>query len=115
MKRSVLVGATALSVAALGLGGTSTALASAPQTSAQARVWITTVDRSQLLHENASVAFHKGTSNAPTIVVDPTQSYQTVDGFGAALTDSSAEVLYGLDPATRDHTLRLLFDPSTGI
>jgi glucosylceramidase len=51
----------------------------------------------------------------PTIVVDPGQVYQRVDGFGASITDSSAEVLYRLSPAVREDTLRRLFDPERGI
>jgi glucosylceramidase len=115
MRRSVLVGLTVVATAALGLTGSASASASVRHAPVQARVWVTTVDRSQLLHENAPVAFHEGTSSAPTIVVDPTQSYQTVDGFGAAITDSSASVLYGLSPATREQSLRQLFDPGSGI
>ena len=37
-----------------------------------------------------------------TITVDPSRRYQTMDGFGASITDSSAVVLYRLDPAARD-------------
>ena len=114
MRRSVLVGAMLVSLAALGFAGTATASASKRDAPVQARVWVTTVDRSQLLHENASVTFHKGTSSAPTIVVDPTQSYQRVDGFGAAITDSSASVLYGLDPATTGSDAAAAVRPSVG-
>ena len=32
----------------------------------------------------------------PTITVDPSRAYQTMDGFGASITDSSAHVLYRL-------------------
>jgi hypothetical protein len=34
-----------------------------------ARIWLTTVDRSQLMREQAPVAFHRGSSSLPTIVV----------------------------------------------
>jgi glucosylceramidase len=115
MRRSVLAGATVLAVAALGLTGTASASADGRHAPVRARVWVTTVDRSQLMHENEPVSFRDGTSSAPTIVVDPTQSYQSVDGFGASVTDSSASVLYGLSPATREQTLRQLFDPASGI
>ena len=49
------------------------------------------------------------------ITVDPTTSCQTMDGFGASITDSSANVLYRLSPADREQTLRKLFDPKQGI
>jgi glucosylceramidase len=53
--------------------------------------------------------------NTPVAVhVDPNVRYQTVSGFGAAITDSSAHVLYGLAPADRDQVMTNLFDPKTG-
>ncbi|MGW1344824.1 discoidin domain-containing protein [Kribbella sp. NPDC002412] len=81
----------------------------------QAHVWVTTPDRAELLHERAPVAFQRGASDRTTITVDPRTSYQTVDGFGASITDSSANVLYQLSPADRDQTMRSLFDPKQGI
>lgn len=81
----------------------------------QARVWVTTPDRAELLHERAPVAFQQGASDRTTITVDPRTSYQTVDGFGASITDSSANVLYRLSPADRAKTMRSLFDPKQGI
>src|SRR3712207_670446 len=81
----------------------------------QARVWVTTVDRAELLHERAPVTFGTGRSDAPTIVLQPEQRFQSMDGFGASITDSSAAVLYRLDPAARDAAMRSLFDPRDGI
>ena len=83
--------------------------------STQAQVWVTTPDRAELLHERAPVTFQRGASDRTTITVDPTTSYQTMDGFGASITDSSANVLYRLSPADREQTLRKLFDPNQGI
>ncbi len=81
----------------------------------QARVWVTTPDRAQLLQEQAPVTFGHATGPDPTIVVDPHTRYQSVDGFGASITDSSAAVLYRLTPAARDAAMRSLFDARTGI
>jgi glucosylceramidase len=81
----------------------------------QARVWVTTPDRAELMRERAPVAFGKTPSTQPTIVVDPDRAYQAVDGFGASITDSSATVLAGLSPAVRADTMRALFDPVRGI
>ncbi|WP_405070128.1 discoidin domain-containing protein [Kribbella sp. NBC_01510] len=83
--------------------------------STQAQVWVTTPDRAELLHERAPVTFQRAASDRTTITVDPTTSYQTMDGFGASITDSSANVLYRLSPADREQTLRKLFDPNQGI
>ncbi|GAA3079748.1 glucosylceramidase [Kribbella aluminosa] len=78
-------------------------------------VWVTTPDRAELLHERAPVSFHDGASDRTTITVDPRTTYQTMDGFGASITDSSASVLYRLSPADREQTMRKLFDPKQGI
>ena len=81
----------------------------------QVRVWVTTVDRAEQLHEQAPVAFGRGGSDLTTITVDPGTRYQSMDGFGASLTDSAASVLYRLDPAARERAMRSLFDPRSGI
>ncbi|WP_255658518.1 discoidin domain-containing protein [Actinoplanes sp. L3-i22] len=67
------------------------------------------MDRSELLHERAPVALRTGASTQPTIVVNPEWTYQRMDGFGAAITDSSASVLYRLAPGARDEAVRQLF------
>ncbi|MFD5831575.1 discoidin domain-containing protein [Lentzea sp. NPDC060358] len=109
MRRTAIVALT------LGL-----AAAPAPPTAAasgapQVRVWVTTPDRAELLHERPAVRFGTTPSAQPTIVVDPDRRYQEVDGFGASITDSSAELLANLAPATRAETMRALFDPVRGI
>lgn len=48
-------------------------------------------------------------------MVDPDREYQTIDGFGASITDSSAAVLAGLTPTVKAETMRTLFDPVRGI
>ncbi|MFI7673799.1 discoidin domain-containing protein [Actinophytocola sp. NPDC049390] len=80
-----------------------------------ARVWVTTPDRAEVMTERPPVPFGTTASVHPTIVVDPDRAYQTVDGFGASITDSSAAVLAGLSPAVRADTMRALFDPVRGI
>jgi glucosylceramidase len=81
----------------------------------QARVWITTPDRAEQLQEQPPVVFHPGGSNQTTITIDPSTRYQSVDGFGAALTDSAASVLYRLPATARTAAMRSLFDPAAGI
>jgi len=99
---------------ALALGASAVANAHPGRESA-VRVFVTTVDRAELLHERAPVAFRPGTSTAVTLTVDPAQTFQRMDGFGAAITDSSAAVLYQLGAAQREDTMRKLFDPRAGI
>jgi glucosylceramidase len=84
--------------------------ASARPTAPQARVWVTTPDGVEKLHDRGAVAFAEGAaSDKLTITVDPSRRYQTMDGFGASITDSSASVLMELEPAIRDATMRDLF------
>ena len=79
-----------------------------------ARVWITTPDGTQRLAPATPATFGPGGSDQLTITVDPTRRYQTMRGFGASITDSSAVVLYRLRPAARDAVMADLFDPRTG-
>jgi glucosylceramidase len=80
----------------------------------QAHVWVTTPNGTDKLSDLGTVAFGSAATTAPTIVVDPTLTFQTMRGFGGAITDSSATVLYRLSPAAREATMRSLFDPVTG-
>jgi glucosylceramidase len=74
-----------------------------------ARVWVTTPDGAMKMSDRGSVAFAPGGSDALTISVDPSRRYQTMDGFGASITDSSAHVLSQLGPQARDAAMRSLF------
>ncbi|HYQ69221.1 discoidin domain-containing protein [Actinophytocola sp.] len=99
----------------LGLTAVPPAQAAAGRDVPRAQVWVTTPDRAELMAPRAPVTFGTTPSTQPTIVVDPDRAYQTVDGFGASITDSSAAVLAGLSPAVRADTMRKLFDPVRGI
>ena len=53
---------------------------------------------------------------AETLVIDPSTTYQEIEGFGASLTDSSAWLIYEfLNPTERQAVLTDLFDPEEGI
>ena len=104
------------------LGAVALTAAVAPQTAASAdgggpaaRVWVTSADRAELMHDRGTVAFGTRPTDELTITVDPSRTYPTMDGFGASITDSSAAVLYRLDPAARERAMRSLFDPARGI
>ncbi|MEP7054636.1 MAG: discoidin domain-containing protein [Actinomycetota bacterium] len=110
--RSMLTVATA----ALVLASAQALPAGAASTPAPvASVWVTTVDGTEKLHQREPVPFGSRASDNPTIVIDPQQKFQRMDGFGASLTDSSAAVLYRLDPAAREAAMRQLFDRRDGI
>jgi glucosylceramidase len=80
-------------------------------------VWITTGDKSQLLRQNPDVVFQPGAGSGGTVIqVVPTTTYQTMSGFGAAMTDSSAWLLQNkMSPVQRDKLMRQLFSPETGV
>lgn len=71
--------------------------------------WITTGDRSALLQKQSDQTFSTVTNSYSTIEVDSTQAYQTVDGFGYALTGGSAYVINKLGPAEKTSLLQELF------
>src|SRR6516225_9111774 len=106
MAASMMTSAAA-NAAAAGPGGQ-------PPAPVTAHVWVTTPDGADKLSDLGTVAFSGTATTAPTLVVDPTLTYQTMQGFGGAITDSSATVLYQLSPAAREAAMRSLFDPATG-
>ncbi|MDZ4659438.1 MAG: glycoside hydrolase family 30 beta sandwich domain-containing protein [Bythopirellula sp.] len=80
-------------------------------------VWVTTGDKSQLLKQQTDLLFQLGSGSGGTpISVVPSTTYQTVSGFGAAMTDSSAWLIQNeLTVAQRDKLMRQMFSPSSGI
>ncbi|MFC4402257.1 glycoside hydrolase family 30 protein [Gracilibacillus xinjiangensis] len=74
-------------------------------------LWLTTSDQSHLLSPQESLEFDNiEEGNIPTIQVDPTVKYQTMDGFGAAITGSSAYLIsHILSSEQRNSLLNDLF------
>ncbi len=56
-------------------------------------VVLSTHDQSQLMVAQPGIAFTATTAGTNKILVDETQQYQTIEGFGAAFTDSAAYLL----------------------
>ncbi len=72
--------------------------------------WLTTADRSQLLEKQTTpLQFEKATRDPDAIVVDNSQNYQSIDGFGFALTGGSAELLMGMSSSQRKKLLQEIF------
>jgi glucosylceramidase len=80
-------------------------------------VWLTTDDQKALLQAQANVTFASGVNSTdPTLVIDDRTVHQTVEGFGAAMTDSSAYLLNEVLPASNLRAVMLtLFDHGQGI
>ena len=56
-----------------------------------ASVWLTTPDKSSLVAKQPiALQFSNATNDSPTIAVDDAKKFQTMDGFGFALTGGSA-------------------------
>ncbi|WP_259070982.1 glycoside hydrolase family 30 protein [Mucilaginibacter sp. X4EP1] len=73
-------------------------------------MWLTTPDRQSLLQkQNISLLFGTTTNQNPTINVDTTQTYQSIDGFGFALTGGSATLINQLPTAQQGPLLTELF------
>jgi glucosylceramidase len=72
--------------------------------------WITTGNQLALLQkQTALLPFGTTTNTNPTVDVDSTISYQTVDGFGYTLTGGSAYLINRLSVAQRSSLLQELF------
>lgn len=71
---------------------------------------LTTANQSSLLKKQTAILNSSYPSNSGTsIAVDTTQLYQTVDGFGFALTGGSTFLINGLPAATQNRLLQELF------
>jgi glucosylceramidase len=77
-------------------------------------VWETTANQSQLLAPQAGATFNTGTGSASqTITINPSATYQSMTGFGASFTDSSAWLV--ANSPLRSQIMTKLFDPANGI
>jgi len=73
-------------------------------------VFVTTSDQSELLAPQSAQAFTTATGGSNIIVVDEAQTYQQVEGFGSATTDSAAYLLNEVaTPAALTSTMSDLF------
>jgi glucosylceramidase len=72
--------------------------------------YLTTGNQSSLLQKQNTVLAFGSTSNInPDIIVDTTQTFQSVDGFGYTLTDASADLIAGLPSSMQTDLLKELF------
>ncbi len=74
------------------------------------QVWLTNADKSALFElQKSSPRFSKAATEEPTIEIDDRKTFQTIDGFGFALTGGSAQHLAHMDAAKRAALLKELF------
>ena len=79
-----------------------------------AKSYTTTADKSSLFAEK-TIAFGKTASMSPYAVRFTDETYQTVDGFGAALTVASCYNILKMPQDKRDAFLKQMFDTKNGI
>jgi len=80
------------------------------------QVWLTTSNGSNQLTPQANLTFGSNTGNSSTITVNEYQELQQMDGFGAAVTDSSAWLIYNkMSTSQRATLMQNLFSPTQGI
>jgi glucosylceramidase len=63
-------------------------------------VVLSTHDQSQLMAAQSATLFTHTTAGTNNVVVDESQTYQTIEGFGAAFTDSAAYLLEQVEPSS---------------
>lgn len=76
----------------------------------EASLWLTNPDRSALLKlQSPPIPFATAPATTQVINVDAARAYQTIDGFGFALTGGSAQLIMHMAPASRAALLQQLF------
>lgn len=79
-------------------------------TKTQVEAWITSPSSNVLFaKQNTSLNFTASANQFPNILIDPTITYQTIDGFGNCMTGGSAQVLNRMDKTSRTDILKELF------
>jgi glucosylceramidase len=78
-----------------------------------ATLWTTTFDKSRDF-EKSGVAFGKAATMSPNVVRFTDETFQTVDGFGLAVTQASCYNLLKMSASDRTKLLTELFSPTEG-
>jgi len=72
-------------------------------------LWLTNPDRSSLFQPQSPIPLTKAPATNQIIDIDSAKIYQTIDGFGFALTGGSAQLIQHMEPAARAELLQQLF------
>jgi glucosylceramidase len=85
-------------------------LSSRAQQEDEVRLWLTTPDRTAVVAPQVTpLHFSSEAGHLPVLTVDDAQHFQTMDGFGFALTGGSAQLLMRMGAPQRTALLRELF------
>ncbi len=87
-----------------------------PEDTVVAKVYLTRGDRTKLFNTEPEISIKTTGSTNSLITVDTAVTFQIIEGYGAALTGSSAYLLNRkMSTGARGSLLRDLFDPDNGI
>jgi len=78
-------------------------------------IYVTTNTRSQDFRKQATDFSEKSNMSPTTIKLNPETRYQTMDGFGAAVTGSTCYNLMQMTPENREKFLKETFSPTEGM
>jgi O-glycosyl hydrolase len=107
---------TAIGVVAAWTQVSGNAAAATSSRNSSVQVWLTDISARKWVVGQSDVPFRtKNTDNPLTIKIDDSVKYQKIQGFGAAMTDSSAWLINKLSTADRAKLMQKLYDPSKGI
>ena len=97
-------------IGALTAGCTSVQIAS----TGQAEMWVTTADETQKLAPQPLLDAAGAATGDEAVRIDTNKRFQRVHGFGAAMTDASAELLSRLPEGQRKAVIAELFGRQNG-
>ncbi|UCE05403.1 MAG: glycosyl hydrolase, partial [bacterium] len=83
----------------------------------KAQLFVTSKDSDDRLAKKELLSFselRQPFESDPTIIIDANKTFQTIEGFGGALTDASAETFYKLPVEKQQEFLTACFDPVMG-
>ena len=81
-------------------------------------IWVTAKATGDRLASKEPAAFEaqaQPVEDFPIVIVDPSKTFQTIEGIGGALTDASAETFAKLPRESQERLLEAYFDPAMGI
>lgn len=85
-----------------------------PASPATAQMWLTTADETQKLASQPAQPAAGAATGDETVTIDTSKHFQKIHGFGAAMTDASAQVLSSLPDAKRRSIMAELFGRANG-
>jgi glucosylceramidase len=103
-----------LALALIGLALTASCATIPPPAPSGAEMWLTTADETQKLAPQPTLSPAGAATGDETVAIDSSQRFQRMHGFGAAMTDASAELFSRLPDNQRRVIMAELFGRANG-